>query len=192
MKENTAISRWLQRAGYVIFLFVIVEMVVLIQQNRNLKRQLNEIGSPHPIEFLKVNDQVASFDLKDINGHEMSVAFGSSKKQTLLFMFSTTCPHCERNLAKWKDISEKIKRKDKDAVNVMGVSISNNDETKEYYLKNKLNYTTLVADTSFERLYKVEAVPQTLLINGDGKVKNNWTGELTAQQVKELMSTIGS
>jgi len=114
------------------------------------------------------------------------------KKGALLFVFSTTCPHCERNLAKWREIFQKLKLQKPGVINVIGVSIDNIDKTNEYFLKNKLSYTTLIADTLFERRYKVRAVPQTILINGDGKVKNNWSGELTTQQVKELMSTIGS
>jgi peroxiredoxin len=190
MKENARLSKWLQRIGYVVFLFVVVEMLVLVQQNRDLKRQLNAIGTPKSIEFLKSGEQVGPITLESINGQEVNLSFNDLRKQILLFIFSTTCPHCQRNLSKWEDISQKLAQRSKE-INVMGVSIDNLDKTKKYCLDNKLNYTTLIADTVFERLYKVHAVPQTLLIEGGGKVKNNWSGELTSKEVKELMSTIG-
>ncbi len=58
-------------------------------------------------------------------------------------------------------------------------------------IKYGLKFTTLMTDTAFEHLYRVRTVPQTILINGDGRVKNNWPGELSAGPVKEVISITG-
>lgn len=192
MKDNTRVSRWLQRLGYLVFFFVVVEMVVLIQQNRDLKSKLSAASS-NAIQFLKSGDIAPPFRLSSLDGNRTYVNIGHTGRPILLYIFSTTCPHCKRNIPIWKQITRKLDTGTghKNAMQVIGVSIDDVAETRAYCSRNSLNYTTLVADTTFDRVYEVNAVPQTIFILANGKIADNWIGQLNNKDVKKLIEAIG-
>jgi hypothetical protein len=72
--------------------------------------------------------------------------------------------------------------------------MQNLEETKKFLEgKNVGFYTFSVSnDTSFNRKYKVNGVPETILLNGGGTVEKVWIGELSTEQrteIEELMGT---
>ncbi len=109
----------------------------------------------------------------------------------MVFIFSTNCPHSEKNLASWKEITESNKN---DRSDIIGISLQDLDETVKYITMKEVNFVTLSAamDTSFMRKYKIGGVPETILINGKSTVEKTWVGELTMKQKGEIESLISA
>ena len=49
-----------------------------------------------------------------------------------------------------------------------------------------------VEDTSFSRLYKINAVPQTILIDNQRKIEHVWMGELSPDKISEIKEILSA
>ncbi len=185
MKENLDNIKNISWLSVLSISFLIIVNVLLILQNRNLKKIINSYSiSKNPI---KVGDVLASIQLKTISGNEIKLEYNDSTKSYLFFVFNTRCPYCEKNITKWN----KIYMKNKDKMIIMGLSLSNYKETKNWSLKHKIKfplyYTT---NNSLKNLYKINIVPQTIIVDGFGIVKYIWLGKLNKETLLKIIKTI--
>ncbi|MBI3579180.1 MAG: TlpA family protein disulfide reductase [Ignavibacteriales bacterium] len=119
----------------------------------------------------------------------MEIIYADSTQNYLLFIFSTTCPFCEKNIENWKKIARENKN---DRSIILGISIHNLEDTKKYYISHQLNFKVALADTSFARKYKIYGVPETILISGKGAVKEVYPGVLTNNQIQNIKDFMGT
>ena len=143
---------------------------------------------------IKNRDALAGFQaLKALDGNTNDLSFGDDpRKKILLFVLSTTCPHCEKNLVHWKAIVEKHGN-DNNCM-IIGLSIHPIGETITYARDKQLPFyvASVGADTSFSRKFKIPGVPETILLTGDGTVEHTWVGELSEEQTKEIQTLMGA
>jgi peroxiredoxin len=175
--------------NYLVIVLLTVVVVLLSLQNRELKGTIRNLTMPiQPIDPLKSGERVEPFDIKTLDGSSGVVRFTDPTKKHLLFVFSTTCPHCARTLPFWQMIAES-RTKD---VDVLGVSIHDVDLTNKYVAESNVNFYVVSVDTNFSRKYRVSGVPETILINGDGKVEQAWIGELSSNQMNEIQNLLSA
>jgi peroxiredoxin len=161
-------------------LFLTTEVVLLMLQNTDLKRQLN-VKAP---EMLKAGDEVPPLRAVSMAGDTMNVTYDDGINRYLLLVFSTTCPHCEKTLPIWKEIVAEMQDENCD---ILGVSTSNLDATRKYIVEKGIDFNVVATDTSFWRKYKVNGVPATILIKDKGQVENVWFGELSDENKDEII-----
>ena len=114
----------------------------------------------------------------------------SGNKSTLLFILSTTCPHCDNNLPSWNLITT---RNPNDINTVIGISTQSLTLTKNYYENRDIGFPLVVAaDTSFSTKFKIQGVPMTILVNPGGSIGNVWMGELTPTILEEIFATMNA
>lgn len=175
-------------ALYVIIIFSIVEIGLLIMQNRNLKLEIARLSGAE--EYLVVGDKVDAFKVKTMDGVIREIRFNEPSKRYLLFILSTTCNFCEKNLPKWLGIAENIEYT---RWSNLWISVQPLDETKDYVERKKLAVGMLaVEDSTFRRSYKIYGVPQTIIINNIGTVENIWIGELAPEHLEEIKMKLES
>lgn len=181
-----------QRLNYFqIFLYIAliglsVEVFLLIRQNRELKSQL-EYFTKGP-ETLKAGEKIEAMNVLDLEGNQKMIALENTGKKTLLFVFTTTCPSCAKNLPYWRDIISVV---DGAKTEILGISTHDIGQTKAYQREHDLSWpVTSTTDSTFIKKYKVNAVPQTILIDEHGKVQQVWLGLLTVEQVKQIKKMI--
>ena len=164
-----------------------IEVVLLIKQNNELRAAL---GGQAAIDPLKSGEEVEPIKIRTLDGNFSELNYKDPSREYLLFILSTTCPHCESNLPIWGKINAGKKNANCD---VLGVSIHGLEDTKQYAAsKNVPFYLVSVAeDTSFHRKYKIAGVPETILITGTGRVKKAWFGELSSEQASEIQALMG-
>ncbi len=182
-------TNWTQLLSFLIIIFLGIEDVLLIFQNRELKAALKGMTT-EPVEPLKHGERIESVKLQTLDGNSVELNYNNSDKKYLLFVLSTSCPHCEKTLPVWQSIASKKM----DNCNIIGIVMQNLDETKKYVTTRNVNFVTVSAeaDTSFSRKYKIGGVPETILINSDGTVEKSWVGELSGEQEKEIETLLGS
>ncbi len=142
------------------------------------------------IEPLKPGDTVEAFTVNTLDGATRQITYTDPTKKYLLFVLSTTCPHCANTLPVWKSIAQA----NHDNCDVIGVSLHNVDETRKYFETKDVGFyiTSVAGDTSFSRKYKISGIPETILIKGNGVVEKAWVGELTQEQTTEIQSLISA
>lgn len=193
MEEIKKKVNWAQFISYFLIVFLSIVSILLIFQNRDLKRTLSITTSLGLGEPLKPGERVESFRVQTLDGSTTVVNYDDPTRKHLLFVLSTTCPHCERTLPAWQSI---VKNKS-DNCDILGVSIHNLDDTKKFLTSKDVGFYTVsvMNDTSFNRKYKISGVPETILINNNGIVEKTWVGELSddqATEIKNLMIASGA
>jgi len=176
--------------GIIVIIALMIETILLIKQNRELKMQLEGFIAAD-MASLKPGERVSSINIKTLDGTISQLLYDNSSRKYLLFVFSTTCPHCDKTFPSWLHIVNSVLS---DSVNIVGLSMHNHDETKKFIEANNVGFyvASVVDDTSFSREYKISGVPETLLLNSHGMVEKVWIGELTDRQADEIISLVGS
>ncbi|MBI5476811.1 MAG: redoxin domain-containing protein [Ignavibacteriales bacterium] len=186
MFKNKKIG-WIQLLSIVVNIFLLVEVVVLALQNRALRSQMSTLSKIITPDPLVINDTVKSFFYQKIDGNIDTIRYHPNGKSILLFVYSITCPYCEKNWSLWEDIYNKVKNKN---LNVLRLSINTIERTKEHLLKKQtddLRTGSVAVDTTFRRSYKISNVPQTIYINQNGVIEGVWVGELKPDQKQEIL-----
>jgi peroxiredoxin len=166
---------------------LVVAVLLLAFENRELKKRL----TPPDTIVLKPGESVGPTRIVGLDGQEIEITFDDPSMSWLVFVLSTTCPHCERNLPAWASIVEKAPSS---GLSIIGVSIHNVEVTKRYFADKRVKFILYsAADTSFDRMFKILSVPQTILLKPGGIVEKVWVGELgesTSHEIAKLLSRI--
>ncbi|HVP37242.1 MAG TPA: TlpA disulfide reductase family protein [Terriglobales bacterium] len=169
----------------VIVIVMGVEILLLVKENKKLREALSR--SRGPVRILAPEEKVPSLVGVNLKAEELKLIYPSSEK-TVLFFFSPDCPACEENLEFWKTL---YKNNSSKKVRIFGVTNSDRDKTEEFVKKFQLTFPVmLISDLKLLDKYKVEMVPQTMLIDTSGKVQKVWPGPLPANYKKEIESSI--
>ncbi|MFH0931276.1 MAG: TlpA disulfide reductase family protein, partial [Candidatus Zixiibacteriota bacterium] len=158
-----------------------VEILLLVQENQKLRKALyRPRGS---FKVLGPGEKVPSLVGINLEGKELKIEYPSSER-TVLFWFSPVCPSCEENLEFWKEIYRKHSSEN---LRFIGVTSFGKDNTEDFVKKFQLEFPVLiVSDISLLDQYKVEVIPQTVLIDTNGVVQKVWPGPLSENYKKEI------
>ena len=187
MQETKNSKGWALGISYVLVAFLIVDVVLLTLQNRELKNMLKGMTPMAQVEPLKPGEHIAAVKVQALSGETEELSYDDPTKKYLLFVLSTTCPHCEKTFPLWQSLASK---KD-DNCNIIGVCLQNHDETIKYADAKHVGFYMVTGDSSFSRRYKIGGVPETILLKGDGTVEKVWVGELTEDQANEIRKLMG-
>lgn len=174
--------------GYSAFLHLVlialaVQVVFLVNENKKL---LQRNQPPQ----LAAGDQLEPMPVMQLGGADTVLDFGPSAEETVLLVFTTTCPVCEDNQVAWRELYERFD----EHFSIMGISIGEMASTEEYASAHSLPFPVFVPKEpqGFSTRYKIPAVPQTIHLDRDGKVKNQWAGPLPRESFDQLAeSTLG-
>ena len=173
------ISKWITGVGALVVLLLTIDVVFLTRKNQQLEARLVELTVAPTLPPLAPGTMVRPFPVLTMDGSRQLIDVTEPGSTYLLYVFSTTCPHCLANLGRWKTIADSAAK----GVYVVGVSIHDPKRTTEYVAERKVPfYSVCVADSIFESTYNIRAVPATILITSGGRVEGSWAGELSEDQ----------
>ncbi len=178
-------SGWIRAAVGTLITILTIDVVLLTLKVNKLETYIQNTSVISPVDPLKPGDQVNSFTAQSLDGSQQTISYSDTQSTYLLFVLSTTCPHCEENLTKWRSIVEKIGEE----CFIVGVSIHDVKQTMQYIVDKDIPfYMVSVADTSFQTSYRISGVPATILIDSGGRVAKSWTGKLDDGQVDDIVT----
>jgi hypothetical protein len=155
--------------------------IALIRQNRALKAQLS--GPPAGLE---VEPGAAVPDLKgfDMNGKPLSIDYQQDHRKVLVLVFSPTCRFCVENWPKWWGLVATL---DRGAVRPVGVDITSSASTA-FLAEHRMSDMPVIlqVDPKSRVDYRFQITPQTILVNGSGRVEKAWSGVLDDTAVAEI------
>jgi peroxiredoxin len=178
MKWNVAIS-----ACCVVLL---AANIALLRQNRQLKAQMS---LPPPTLEAAAGTQMPNLKGFDPDGKPVEIDYGKDPRKVLVLVFSPTCPFCEQNWPTWEHVISSL---DRSVVRPVAVDVTSTAKAPF------LSQHQLTEMPVFEKVdplamvnYHFQLTPQTLLIDGDGKVEKVWTGVMTDSAVADLKQRTG-
>jgi putative oxidoreductase len=171
--------------GFALVLFLGSEVVLLATQNKELKSRLALLVGQTNREPLKPGELLPPFLASDLSGRHVTIGYGPSTGETVIFLFSTGCTACKRNLSNWEQIGRQAAEM---GARLLAVSLDAPDATANYAVEHRLAYPVLVtSDSMFVRYYRPFLTPQTLLIDAHGRVQKVWLGLLEGQDVEDVL-----
>jgi peroxiredoxin len=159
---------------------------LLTLQNRELKIRLAMVVDK---QVLRPGEIVPAFSAIYLNNEQCQIQYQGGIAKTLLFVFSTKCDACRKNLPHWADIVRMVQQR-KDC-RVIGVSLNELDNSRKFVESHSITFPIVVpSDSVFPREYKVSATPQTILVDSTGLVQNIWTGVLDSLKDTEVLQAL--
>jgi peroxiredoxin len=164
-----------------------IEIIMLVQANSKLRSALT--ARRGPLTILNPQEKVPSLVGNNLDGREIRVEY-PSPRQTVLFWFSTACPSCEHNVEFWKEVYQKH---GSTSFRFFGATTAGEEKADEVADKFQFQFPVLiVSDYSLLDQYKVEVIPQTMLIDRNGVVQKVWPGPLSENYKMEIEEMITS
>lgn len=163
------------------FLLVTTSMVIWLSlENRDLKESMR------PPEPLVAGTEVQPIPIKHLDGTDETLSYSDSDKDTLLLVFTSTCPACNENQPNWRTIYEQ----NKDAYRIVGIGLEDAETIAAYRESKDLPFPVVLPGDypDFAKSYKLRGIPTTIQVDSEGKVVEAWTGVLSNDTVSALSS----
>jgi hypothetical protein len=177
----------LNAAIWVLAAALLVENVILLRQNRQLKS-----GPPEASAYAVRRDR----PLKNIGGVSLDGRFrlvplpASSADHLLLFTFAPECPECQLQEPLLATVSREAKKL---GWRTVWISSGGIEDTRAYCEASSIPVEETLIEPPYATYLSLgmEAVPQLVAIGEKGKVEQVWMGritEKTAQSVSQFMT----
>jgi peroxiredoxin len=161
----------------------------LSRQSADLRAELarSRIAAFEP----HVGMPVPAFRAPAVDGDSITLG-GESGRRQLLFFFSTTCGFCFESLEGWKAIARRLMTDSTAPVEVIWVSLSRADSTREFVQLNAIEQpVVLMNDRRMAGIYHANLVPLTVLLDR-GTVSYARTRAVAAPAEEDSIVSIAS
>jgi thiol-disulfide isomerase/thioredoxin len=176
--------------GSVALLAIVVIATIVVVNNNGVS---NSASQAPVISQIKVGDTAPNFTVSTTGG-PFQLAVNGKAKPTLLEVFATWCPHCQREAPVISTLAKKYQGR----VNVIGVAGSDlamDHETPEtqvdvYDWSQKYGATYPVAfdpNLDVAHKYMSNGFPTVVLIGADGKVQSLRSGEMPPSDIEKAL-----
>jgi peroxiredoxin len=132
------------------------------------------LGVPTPAPADNLRKTAPNFTLSDSKG--ASIRLSDYKGKVLLLDFwATWCHGCKTEIPWYMEFQNKYKDK---GLTVIGVSMDDDGwkSVKPFVEEQKMNYAVVIGNQGLAKLYAVDALPVTLLIDPNGKIAVSHAG----------------
>ena len=127
--------------------------------------------------------------LKSVAGDSVRLGEAPSGNAQVLLVFSTTCRFCRASLPEWKRMVSQLGGSS--GVEILGVSVDSVEVTPQYLVEHHLEFPVVsFTDGKLTALYRSHVLPQTLVIDEQGKVQYAHLGALTETSVTDSIMRV--
>ena len=139
---------------------------------------------PEPIARIAEGDMVEPIAIHELAGGERTLELAGNDRDTLLLVFTTSCPACQENIPSWVELWNRYHTR----YDIVGISVDEPEATIDYVARNVLPYPVVVPDDAegFPRRYGIPGVPHTLWLSPEGQVREVWGGILDPERFDAL------
>ena len=177
---------------YVLLALMGVANLLLVKQNLQMRRSIEATRPQRPA----VGDKVPPFTAAGLDGAPIDVAYSSQGRERLILFYTPSCPYSRQQFPAWLDL---VKRADKSRLEVLALAADSEDKVKlRDYLREVgaahpegINFPTALISGEVRRKYKLSETPLTLLVAGDGTVKEVWAGRWDGQVIASVNGAMG-
>ena len=157
-------------------------VVKLSMQQRALVDRVRELTTR--VRDPYVGFYVPAVTLRSVAGDSVRLGEVPGGNAQVLLVFSTTCRFCRASLSEWKRMVSQFRGPS--GVEILGVSVDSAEETQQYLVDHHLEFPVVsFTDRRLTALYRSNVLPQTLVIDEQGKVQYAHLGALTEASVTD-------
>ncbi|MCL4479316.1 MAG: TlpA family protein disulfide reductase [Deltaproteobacteria bacterium] len=167
-KEKTLGKSGLIIIGTIIGIMLIVSVVGYIGSRISNSKQSNDIQNPLTSVGPEQNEKAPDFSLPSINNNIIKLSDYRGKVVFLNF-WATWCPPCRMELPSIERLSQKLKGLPF-VVLAVNVDETNIQSIKQFAQDMGLTFTVLVDNNTVSSMYRINALPTTLIIKKDGTI----------------------
>ena len=140
------------------------------------------------LERLSVGKTIPEFTINDFSGNPTKVASRTDTKGELLVVYSPTCHVCHETMPRWIELYRQFFQKLD--IPFIALSVENSLETARSIREMNIPFKVVVMpDIDIRFGYRVPDVPMTIAVRPDGTIHNIWSGNLSADQLTEVIKT---
>ena len=164
--------------------FLVVTASLVVWLSLEIRGMKESMRPPQP---LVAGMEVESIPIKTLDGTSDTLAYADTDKDTLLLVFTSTCPACNENQPNWRTIYEQ----NKDAYRIVGIGLEDAETVAAYRETKDLPFPIVLPEDypTFAKSYKLTGIPTTIQVDPRGNVVEAWTGVLSTDTVSELSSS---
>lgn len=164
-----------------LILLLAIAIVSLAMKHRATKREFQE----HRRSDLRVQAGtfLPPFSASSTSGTTFDVASGSpDRPRQLLIMLTAECPYCARTLPAWKSLYSEFARSGSLGNSFLALTTDSMRVARSYAESSSLPFPLVpFASRKYAQLFRASLVPQTLVVDGSGRVVFARSGELSTQ-----------
>jgi peroxiredoxin len=129
---------------------------------------------PATITAANSRKTASDFTLSDSKGATIKLS-DYKGRVVLLDFWATWCTGCKVEIPWYMEFQNKYKE---NGISVVGVSMDEDGwkSVKPFLMKHPMNYSVVVGNADLAKLYSVDSMPMTLLIDRDGKIAASHVG----------------
>lgn len=156
----------------------------------------NESRDLPPIIPKTVNNDVIgttrpAFALKDLEGKTRNIDEWNGKVLLINF-WATWCPPCKKEMPAFIELHEEYKSQ---GFEVIGIALDDEESVQDFVDTLGVNYTVVAAEYAgleLSRLYgnRMGALPFSVFVGRDGKIKLTKAGELSKADVEKIIKPL--
>lgn len=170
-------------------LFLIILLFTLsgcgMPSNRNnINQGQNE---QHTLSALQ---QMPPFELKDLNGNEVSNEILATKQITMINIWGTFCGPCIDEMPDLQVLYQEMKGSGVNIIGVVSDGMGNEDQARQIAQEQGATYSNLIPDQAFmdEFVSRTDVVPVSILLNSQGKrVGEVIAGSRSKEEYREII-----
>jgi peroxiredoxin len=146
-------------------------------------------------EGISEGEVAPDFTLKDLRREEVSLKEFRGKV-VLLNFWATWCPPCRKEVPSMVELYGKYKDR---GLEIIGVNLDKlgKSEVKKFSLEHKMNFPILLDPAGdIAALYRVVALPTTIFLDRNGRIKGNrisgaldWSAETNRSLIESLLKS---
>jgi hypothetical protein len=136
----------------------------------------------------------------DRSGTPVNISFGADGKKTVLFVFSTECRICRLNWPAWQKVANSVDKNSYRLIYINALTALTSEAfskqyqaTSDYLKEYQMGSSPILAQVDPAGLfrYNIRLAPETILIDGHGKIERAWLGMLDGDQLSDVERTLG-
>lgn len=133
-----------------------------------------------------VGDKIPEFVLSGLDGKKVTI--GKENKVAVLNFWATWCPPCRAEFPELVSFSQKNNEK----VQFYSINLQENQEKVLNFLKQE-NYSLPVLldeDGKVAKMFRVTAIPTTLIIDAQGIIRYRKSGGVTSEELENIIKKL--
>jgi methylamine dehydrogenase accessory protein MauD len=144
-------------------------VIVLANQVKSLRMQSRELAFRKAFPY--VGQVQPAMRVATLDGDSAVIGETTPNRAQVLIFFSPSCEFCRRSAPSWKSVADSLFG-DRRSVDVVWVSLGNVDSTRLWVRQHQVSGTVALMPRGKPRaLYRVKAVPLTLVLDAQGQVR---------------------
>jgi thiol-disulfide isomerase/thioredoxin len=135
---------------------------------------------------VNVGNAISEFTLTGLDGKKVTV--GKDKRITVINFWATWCPPCRAEFPELVSFSQK----NRDAVQFYSVDLQEDESKISAFFKTG-GYSLPVlldADGQIAKMFRVTAIPTTIVVDADGIIRYRKSGAVTANELETIIKKL--